>query len=545
MRISKPLSLRLLPLMLAVAAGLLTVSLGAAVATRYWFVLPKLRELEAQSDHKDLRRVLLAIDAKKLQLVTLAYKDAIWDGMYAFAEKPEGSVFNSHAYNSGYFNNSFFDSTFPLDTLTNFNIDIVALLDRNNRILEQRVVDEKQTTFIDKPIPLTALSPYLIDLSKVSPHAPIFDSGFIDTDDGPLMFAIASVMRSDSNSDADANLLFATYFDAELRNEIKENAQIPITFAPLTAIDKTAPSANADDVYRDDNDQLSWLLRDNKGNAVLKLILTLPQRSYALDLWALPLAVSFITGLLGASAMLILFQRLLVRPLLSIGNYLRNVRASGDYTQRLDSQLHNELGELSRDIDALVQHVHVHQQQLQAQTREMQALSFQDGLTGLDNRRRFDQALTDNWGHAQRAQTPLALIMLDVDYFKNYNDHYGHQHGDEALKRLAAIIRHVVVRQSDIAARYGGEEFAILLPNTTESAAQKMAARIQKELAIAAIPHDHSAVARALTVSVGVAAITPNATQGSRELVHDADSALYAAKGSGRNCVVLASRINI
>lgn len=545
MRISKPLSLRLLPLMLAVAAGLLTVSLGAAVATRYWFVLPKLRELEAQSDHKDLRRVLLAIDAKKLQLVTLAYKDAIWDGMYAFAEKPEGSVFNSHAYNSGYFNNSFFDSTFPLDTLTNFNIDIVALLDRNNRILEQRVVDEKQTTFIDKPIPLTALSPYLIDLSKVSPHAPIFDSGFIDTDDGPLMFAIASVMRSDSNSDADANLLFATYFDEELRNEIKENAQIPITFAPLTAIDKTAPSANADDVYRDDNDQLSWLLRDNKGNAVLKLILTLPQRSYALDLWALPLAVSFITGLLGASAMLILFQRLLVRPLLSIGNYLRNVRASGDYTQRLDSQLHNELGELSRDIDALVQHVHVHQQQLQAQTREMQALSFQDGLTGLDNRRRFDQALTDNWGHAQRAQTPLALIMLDVDYFKNYNDHYGHQHGDEALKRLAAIIRHVVVRQSDIAARYGGEEFAILLPNTTESAAQKMAARIQKELAIAAIPHDHSAVARALTVSVGVAAITPNATQGSRELVHDADSALYAAKGSGRNCVVLASRINI
>lgn len=545
MRISKPLSLRLLPLMLAVAAGLLTVSLGAAVATRYWFVLPKLRELEAQSDHKDLRRVLLAIDAKKLQLVTLAYKDAIWDGMYAFAEKPEGSVFNSHAYNSGYFNNSFFDSTFPLDTLTNFNIDIVALLDRNNRILEQRVVDEKQTTFIDKPIPLTALSPYLIDLSKVSPHAPIFDSGFIDTDDGPLMFAIASVMRSDSNSDADANLLFATYFDAELRNEIKENAQIPITFAPLTAIDKTAPSANADDVYRDDNDQLSWLLRDNKGKAVLKLILTLPQRSYALDLWALPLAVSFITGLLGASAMLILFQRLLVRPLLSIGNYLRNVRASGDYTQRLDSQLHNELGELSRDIDALVQHVHVHQQQLQAQTREMQALSFQDGLTGLDNRRRFDQALTDNWGHAQRAQTPLALIMLDVDYFKNYNDHYGHQHGDEALKRLAAIIRHVVVRQSDIAARYGGEEFAILLPNTTESAAQKMAARIQKELAIAAIPHDHSAVARALTVSIGVAAITPNATQGSRELVHDADSALYAAKGSGRNCVVLASRINV
>ncbi len=535
------LNLRLLPLILAVAAGLLTLSLAAAVATRYWFVLPKLREMEAQSDHKDLRRVLLAIDAKKLQLVTLAYKDAIWDGMYEFADKSEGSVFNSNAYNSHFFNKRFFESGFPLDTLTNFNIDIVALLDRNNRIIEQRVIDEQQAKFVDKPIPLAALSPYLIDLSKVRPRAPIFDSGFVNTADGPLLFAIASVMRSDSNSEADANLLFGTYFDAELRNEIKENAQIPIVFAPLTAADKTAPVVAEDAVYRDDNNRLSWLLRDNHNNPVLKLILTLPQRSYDLDLWALPLAVSFITGLIGALGVLILLQRHLVQPLLGIGNYLRQVRENDDYTQRLDSKLRNELGELSRDIDALVQHVHVQQQQLQAQTREMQALSFQDGLTGLANRRRFDQALTDNWALAQRARTPLALAMLDVDYFKNYNDHYGHQHGDEALKQVAAVIRRVVVRQSDIAARYGGEEFAILLPDTSELSAQKIAERIQQELAATAIPHDYSAVARTLTVSIGVAALTPGPTETSRELVHQADSALYAAKGSGRNCIVLAS----
>lgn len=539
---TRNLSLRLLPLILAVAAGLLTLSFSAAVATRYWIVSPKLREFEAQSDHKDLRRVLLAIDAKKLQLVTLAYKEAIWDGMYGFAEKPAGSVFDSADRNSGYFNNSFFDSSFPLDTLTNFNIDIVVLLDRNRRILQQRVIDDKLATFVDKPIPLAELSPYLIDLSKVSPRAPIFDSGFVATADGPLIFAVASVMRSDSNSDAAANLLFATYFDEELRNEIQENAQIPIRFAPLAANDRTAPPVTEETVYRDDKDRLTWLLRDNRGQPVLKLILTLPQRSYALDLWALPLAVSFVTGLIGALAMLMLFQRLLVRPLLSIGDYLRQVRESDDYTQRLDSKLRNELGELSRDIDALVQHVHVQQQQLQAQTREMQTLSFQDGLTGLANRRRFDQALSDNWVRAQRARTPLALIMLDVDYFKNYNDHYGHQHGDEALKQLAAIIRRVIVRQSDIAARYGGEEFAILLPDTAEASAQKIAERIQAELAAAAIAHEYSAIARTLTTSIGIAAMTPEQTQSSRELVHLADAALYSAKGSGRNCIVLTSQ---
>ncbi|HET8711295.1 MAG TPA: diguanylate cyclase [Spongiibacteraceae bacterium] len=540
--IRNPLNLRLLPLTLLVAAGLLTLSLAAAVATRHWVVLPKLEELEAQSDHKDLRRVLLAIDAKKLQLVTLAYQNAIWDGMYNFASKPAGSIFDSQSPGSDFYIRSFFDSSFPLDTLLNFNIDMVVLLDRNNRIIERRVVDDKQASFVDKPIPLAALSPYLIDLTKVSPHAPIFDSGFVATPDGPMMFAIASVMRSDTSSDADANLLFASYFDDEMRNEIQENAQIPITFAALTDNDKAAPSMPIDAVFRDHRDRLNWLLRDNRGKPVLKIVMTLPQRAFAIDLWALPLAVSFITSLLGAIVVLILFQRKLVRPLLSISSYLRAVRKNNDYTRRLDSNLRNELGELSHDIDALVQHVHVQQQQLQAQTREMQALSFQDGLTGLANRRRFDQSLTDNWVRAQRTRTALALIMLDVDYFKNYNDHYGHQRGDEALKQLAAIIRRIVVRQSDIAARYGGEEFAILLPDTSEASAQKIAERIQEELMLASIPHDYSAVSRALTVSIGIAAIIPSPTQSSRELVHQADSALYIAKGSGRNRIVTASQ---
>jgi diguanylate cyclase (GGDEF)-like protein len=526
-QLRNPLALRLIPLVLALACGLLTLSLAAAIATRHWLVLPKLRELEARSDHKDLRRVLLAIDGKKLQLVTLAYKNAVWDGMYDFIAKP-------NAY--------FFDSSFPLDTLLNFKIDIVALFDEKNRILEQRIVDDKQSTFIDAPLPLLDLSPHLIDLRKVQPHAPIFDSGFIKAANGPLMFAVAGVMRSDAGSNARGNLLFATYFDNELLTEIEENAQVHLAFAPVAPAETNAPIIAVSDVYRGDNNQLSWLLRDNNGLPVLKLILTLPQRSYDVDLWALPLAVSFVTNLIGATIMLILFQRALILPMLGIGNYLRRVRESGDYTQRLDSKLRTELGELSRDIDALVQHVHVQQQQLQAQTTEMQALSFQDGLTGLANRRRFDQALTDNWAHAQRGHAPLALIMLDVDYFKNYNDHYGHQQGDEALKQLAAIIRHVVVRQSDVAARYGGEEFAILLPETAERSAEKIAERLRQELAAAAIPHEHSSIGHWLTVSVGVAAIVPDAMQSSRELVQLADAALYNAKGSGRNRVTLASQ---
>jgi diguanylate cyclase (GGDEF)-like protein len=234
----------------------------------------------------------------------------------------------------------------------------------------------------------------------------------------------------------------------------------------------------------------------------------------------------------------------LTNPMLAIGRHLRSVRSRGDYSLRLNNSAPTEIGDLSRDIDALVQHVQIQKDQLEAQAAEMQMLSFQDGLTGLANRRRFDQALADHWALAQRGNTPLALIMFDVDYFKNYNDHYGHQLGDEALKRLADITRLVVVRQSDVAARYGGEEFAILLPETTESGAEQIAARLQSEIQKAEIPHQRSSVNPFLTISIGIAAIVPGSKNSQRDLIHRTDAALYNSKASGRNCITLASRID-
>jgi len=152
--------------------------------------------------------------------------------------------------------------------------------------------------------------------------------------------------------------------------------------------------------------------------------------------------------------------------------------------------------------------------------------------------------MTINWALGQRNQTPLALIMCDVDYFKRYNDHYGHLRGDEALRKVAAIIKRVITRQSDVAARYGGEEFAILLPDTDEAGAAGIAERLQKELLAAAIPHADSQTSPLLTISLGIASIVPNAQQQARELVQRADEALYAAKAAGRDRIMLASQIS-
>jgi diguanylate cyclase (GGDEF)-like protein len=521
-------AMRLLPQTIAMVCLLVLFSSAAAVVTRYAVVLPKLREISAQADRTDLRRVLLAIDAKKLQLTALAYKNAIADSTYEY--------FDAHDAN-------FLDANFPIDTLITFNIDLIGLFDRQNRLVEQRVIDPPPH-FSTKTLPVQDIAPHLINLDKVRPHAPIFDSGLMATALGPQLYAVASVMRTDTDSEARGSLLLGIALDEEFVADIEETAQVQIALAPLSiaATDKIVEQS-LEQMYRDDRDQMTWLLTDNNERPIAKMILDLPTRDNEEELWVLPLIFAFIVGALGGIGILILFRQLLIKPIISIGEHLQNVRARADYNLRLNSRLGNEIGDLSRGIDALVTQVQQQQDQLQAQSVELQRLSYNDGLTGLANRRRFDQALTINWALAQRNQTPLALLMCDVDYFKRYNDHYGHLRGDEALRKVATIIKRITTRQSDVAARYGGEEFAILLPDTDEAGALGIAERLQKELLAAAIPHADSQTSPLLTASIGIGSITPSTQQQPRELIQRADEALYAAKAAGRNGIILASQI--
>ncbi|HEY3320099.1 MAG TPA: PleD family two-component system response regulator [Planctomycetota bacterium] len=168
------------------------------------------------------------------------------------------------------------------------------------------------------------------------------------------------------------------------------------------------------------------------------------------------------------------------------------------------------------------------------------ALSMQDGLTGLANRRRFDEMLQQEWRRGLRLSTPVALIMCDVDYFKKYNDHYGHLSGDECLKSVASAIKAVALRPGDLAARYGGEEFAMLLPHTDAEGAATVAEKIRTGVEKLRIEHARHDSEPCVTLSLGVAALTPEMDQPAEQLIARADKALYAAKHGGRNRVALA-----
>lgn len=179
----------------------------------------------------------------------------------------------------------------------------------------------------------------------------------------------------------------------------------------------------------------------------------------------------------------------------------------------------------------------VSQQQLLDTNLVLQRLMNSDGLTGLSNRRHFDEYLDLEWRRASRDQTQLSLMMIDVDYFKAYNDNFGHLEGDEALRQVAKAIRASSARPSDLPARYGGEEFALVLPSTSPGGARLLAEKLRMTVAGMNIPHIAPTPGSTLTVSIGVCTMTPEPGSNSRQLIQAADKGLYAAKHNGRNQV--------
>jgi len=174
--------------------------------------------------------------------------------------------------------------------------------------------------------------------------------------------------------------------------------------------------------------------------------------------------------------------------------------------------------------------------------RELERLNAIDGLTGVANRRRFDEMLRHEWRRAARSAQPLSLLFIDVDAFKQFNDGYGHVAGDECLRDLARLLSSTLRRSPDLVARYGGEEFAVILPETDAAGAAAVADGLVAAVREAAIPHEFSEVAPILTISVGVATARPQPGHDAdcEMLVEAADEALYKAKGAGRNRVVVA-----
>jgi diguanylate cyclase (GGDEF)-like protein len=198
---------------------------------------------------------------------------------------------------------------------------------------------------------------------------------------------------------------------------------------------------------------------------------------------------------------------------------------------------------LRQRVRRLLDQANLHQQlesanqQLAVVVQELRRLVSIDGLTQVANRRCLDEYLEQECKRSHREQIPLSLVLSDIDFFKNYNDNYGHQEGDRCLQEIAQAISKSTNRPADLVARYGGEEFAIILPNTDAEGALNVAIRATEIVRSLKLPHDYSKVADHVTISCGVATLLPSQNFQVKHLLKSADRALYMAKAEGRNCV--------
>ena len=174
---------------------------------------------------------------------------------------------------------------------------------------------------------------------------------------------------------------------------------------------------------------------------------------------------------------------------------------------------------------------------LKTHTERLSQEATTDALTGAYNRRFFNGRYESEFGRAQRQNTELSLLMIDLDYFKNYNDHYGHVAGDKALIAVVDTLQKQLNRPTDILVRYGGEEFAVILPDTGREGGQAIAEKLREAVANLNIPHEKSEIADRVTVSIGIATYQPGTPSNTTLVLEAADAALYAAKTAGRNCV--------
>ncbi|MBL1320477.1 MAG: diguanylate cyclase [Methylophaga sp.] len=215
----------------------------------------------------------------------------------------------------------------------------------------------------------------------------------------------------------------------------------------------------------------------------------------------------------------------------------RGIKAGGDdyLTKPIDAVV------LNAKLDAM-QRIANMRHDLQKANQKLRLMAMKDGLTGLANRRHFDEVMLKEFKRSMRSNTPISLILADIDKFKPYNDNYGHQAGDDCLKAVSQLIQSVIKRPGDLVARYGGEEFAIILPETDLAAARIVAELVQQAFDANKIPHAHSTVADYLTLSLGVASLQPikneDITDSIHTIIETADKRLYQVKKQGGKAIV-------
>ncbi len=500
---------------------LVTCLVAITAATRAWVVLPPLYKLEREADVREIRRVDHILEDARQKLRTLSSDYAEWVDTVTFMQQR----------NSTYLENNYYPAA-----MANLGINLILFRDQQGSTIHCNLANltppqREQLQHVCAPDSLT----------PNTPSTKKEDFQILKTPQGPLLLHSHDIIAPDAPTVRFGTLTVGQLITPEHFQQLAYNVG---SHATLSVPDHAAPASTPTATDSIDNYTLRnaagqithhWLSPD--GDAVARIDITPPPRQFTAKLLDRSIIQGGLYGTAFALSFTLIFFRLVIFPIQSMASHMRQIAQTGRYDTRLELPLTGELHQLQDHYNALLHTVQQQQRALIQANEALATLTETDALTDTLNRRGYQQRLETCWPIACREQQPLSLILCDVDHFKAYNDHYGHAQGDEALRAIANALGGQLHRATDALARIGGEEFAILLPNTDQSAAVKIAKRLQSAIERLALPHATATTAPHITASLGVASITPEARARPEQLFNAADQALYAAKAAGRNQV--------
>ncbi len=515
---------------------LLGVVFATQIISRQFIELPELYTLERTADQKDVERINLALDSMAYDLAQTALDFGVWDSTYKYVAQPHPWYIQKYFTYYSYYSKG----------INGFIItrhDGSEVFKRAYDWSDGSMFDEE--IFSSKHLINTVLTPLhqLPDDPDIYPQL----RGLLQSKKGLVMFAASQILPTSGDGESRGMFMAWRFIDPAFREDFIRRHQTGVTLTPVASIHPTDTSrwhkfqlllnSSPGTVLPRENGKVHWLINDISGNPALLAEFAVAERHFKAG-WFAP---SLLLGIGAAAISILLFAYLVSRqfvgPLFAMQQLMTGIVKTGDYKQRVDIQREDEIGALAEDFNRLLRHTHAQEEQLRQQNRELERLSSEDALTQITNRRGFDAALITAWCDAAAEEKPIAVLMIDVDSFKSYNDHYGHPAGDKVLHAVAQCLRDQLHRATDLVGRYGGEEFAVILTQTAANDARRVAERLRHAIEHLQLVHEHQQHSGCVTVSIGGMVVVPTSTINPENLVQAADKQLYKAKQAGRNQV--------
>jgi diguanylate cyclase (GGDEF)-like protein len=533
---ARPARRRLAARLLAVlTAGLLAI-LAGELSVRRWIELPELYRIEHASDTRAVNRLRGAL-ARRIGTLSNTCRDyAAWDATYRFMELAAGSPDATY----------YVESEIGPTTYRNNQINGILIFDNDAQLVHGANIDLETGS----PSPGLDLRPESLDprafRRRSTQDEPVV-SGIASSNVGYILFASAPIVDTAELYPARGIMLIWRLIDRSELNAIAALVNQKFTLIPVAQAEADPDlspvierlQGGADFTPRDANETLYWQLDDFTGKPAFLVRQTAGPRSFDAGLFSPSSTAGFIISGFVLVLIALYFSRRFVERVAQASVVMRKIRETGAFHHRIPTTgaEMDELDEMFQHFNALLARVARQEEELREQNRRLAELSQQDTLTGIPNRRALNENFDRFWRQAVRAKRPISVLMIDVDYFKPYNDRYGHLAGDRVLKQVAESLQENLHRATDFVARYGGEEFCVVLTETPLDHAVRVAEGLRKAVMDLGIRHENAPQAGVVTISIGIASAMANQAVVHIDLLREADRALYRAKEFGRNRV--------